>query len=68
MILALLYSGFFIVVMVRLPWLMTLVDALLRLLGRFHLLEAVRLRRWHFGLRGVPLTLRAVLGREPRHA
>ncbi len=48
---ALFYSGFFIVVMVRMPWLMALVDALLRLLGRFHLLEAGRLRRWHFGIR-----------------
>ncbi|WP_207062781.1 lysylphosphatidylglycerol synthase transmembrane domain-containing protein [Motiliproteus sp. SC1-56] len=48
---AALYVGFFTLLLLRRGWFIHLLDLILRLLHRLHLIGAPRLRRWRFGLR-----------------
>lgn len=48
---AVVYLVFFAIVLLRMHWIMALVDAVLRRLDRYGVVEHVRLRRWRFGVR-----------------
>lgn len=58
---ACLYIAFFAVVLLRLGWILLLLDPLLRLLVRLRLLGDTRMRRWHFRLRREMIRFRGAI-------